>query len=434
VAVNRGNFHDLKVVTSTLPGLVRLPVSTATAGRDAGFAQLRQNTQLSPQSAEALVQLGYGCLLRERWHEASAVFQSALRLDPECAAALLGGWDAQAQLTYPDGTLRLAQMLAQLSASEPQGRGALEQADRHFQESLAQSPREPWLVLRRALCAALLGDEPTTESQLTALQLLAPRELPARFLLADALRKMGHITPALQQCQRFVAEAPTHAGGALLLGRLLLASNQLETALAAFAQTGRLRPDWGYPRLLAAEVCGQLEQFPEAFQWADEAARFPSTAHQAQLIRAALHGAAGQHAAAEKIYRAALQAAPENLMALNNLAEELAWQDKFAEALALTEKLVALYPSVPAVNDTAGWVNLRAGNLEPAAKHLHQALRLAPRLAPAWLHLGQLLQAQQRPTEAATAVRRALDLGLSPSDKRAALLSLTNSPPPVSQP
>jgi tetratricopeptide (TPR) repeat protein len=130
-------------------------------------------------------------------------------------------------------------------------------------------------------------------------------------------------------------------------------------------------------------------------------------------------------AEAVPLYQRAIQVAPENLVALNNLAwimcEE---QGEYQQALALAEKGLKIAPQYIDLIDTRGMIHYRLGQLEKAIADFTKCLELYLDTAPAKVasrfHLARALNRNGQPTEALKQLNQ-LDLpkqigGLSPAD------------------
>ncbi len=109
----------------------------------------------------------------------------------------------------------------------------------------------------------------------------------------------------------------------------------------------------------------------------------------------------GDAEAAIKQYLRVMQMEPENVNAMNNLAELLASkQKKYDDALFWAQKAMAAAPNNPAAADTLGWTYFRAGKYEAALPHLETSLRLMDRptahyhLAAAFLKTGSAARAR----------------------------------------
>jgi uncharacterized protein (TIGR03790 family) len=98
----------------------------------------------------------------------------------------------------------------------------------------------------------------------------------------------------------------------------------------------------------------------------------------AQLRLATLHEAREEYARAGERYRAILASAPQDVVALNNLAYLLATRQNLpAEALPLAQRAYRLAPG-PLVADTLGWVHHLLGDHESALPLMERAIEAAP--------------------------------------------------------
>ncbi|MEM8783210.1 MAG: tetratricopeptide repeat protein [Planctomycetota bacterium] len=127
----------------------------------------------------------------------------------------------------------------------------------------------------------------------------------------------------------------------------------------------------------------------------------------------------GQFDQAEAAYRRLLDANPEDLEALNNLAFLLAKeQARPDEALPLAEKAVALtQPPQASVLDTLGIVQFLNGQIGPAQETLENALLLDRNLAPVHLHLAQVYHAQDLTAKAIQSLQEAIRLAELSQDR-----------------
>ena len=102
---------------------------------------------------------------------------------------------------------------------------------------------------------------------------------------------------------------------------------------------------------------------------------------------------------------------PNNVIALNNLAYDMAVrQKKPAEAIPLARKALTLANGDPTVLDTVGWIEHLRGNTAEAGRILVQAARGAPRNADVRLHNAIVLAAQGARGAAAAELAEALKL------------------------
>ena len=116
----------------------------------------------------------------------------------------------------------------------------------------------------------------------------------------------------------------------------------------------------------------------------------------------------GELDAAERDYRAALLAAPDNPTALHYLGVIHYQRNRVGDALPLLERAVALVPSEPEFHNNLGLALAAADRTRDAIAQYRQALTLAPDLGTAWNNLGLALHSARELPEAIAAFREAL--------------------------
>lgn len=119
---------------------------------------------------------------------------------------------------------------------------------------------------------------------------------------------------------------------------------------------------------------------------------------------------AGQLAAAEAQYRAALSLCPEFARAYVNLGNVQAAQEQTEAAVASYRAALRLKPGYGAAHANLGRLYLHRKDYPNAAEHYAQAVQLMPDSADALVGLGCALEDLQRQTEAEQAYRRALEV------------------------
>ena len=134
----------------------------------------------------------------------------------------------------------------------------------------------------------------------------------------------------------------------------------------------------------------------------------------------------GRSTEAAQLYEKVLTLEPTKVVAMNNLAWILCEeQGKYARALELAERGVAISPTYLDLIDTYGIIYYRLGQYEKAAEKFRECINLysrkAPGLSGTYFHLGRALESLGRKSEAAENLRRALELnmeigGLSSAD------------------
>ncbi len=137
------------------------------------------------------------------------------------------------------------------------------------------------------------------------------------------------------------------------------------------------------------------------------------------VLRAQTLEAADQTPRAIDAYREVLTQAPDNLVALNNLAYLLVEAPEGgAEALTLARQAYEVSRGAPVVADTYGWVLLRTGDVAQATRVLRDAVARQPRMADLRIHLARALLASGDLAGARTQWEQAVSLSADARDHR----------------
>ena len=419
-ANSRGVYRGLvAAANSPLPGVLRLlPVSPQPAAEADELARSQAAVRENPQSAEAHAQLANYFAAAGRLREAFQAFQTTIQLDEFNLDAWLGLWQTQAQLNQPDGTLRLAQLVAQAPAQDPRTKPLLEQAVIHFAQSIAQQPNSPWLLLNLLECRARLGQWEQLQADYASLTAILPNGFPPRLLLANLYLQQGALEKAATECDQLLRDHPEMPTPHQMLARIRLAQGKLDEALAEARVAVRLRPRWLAAYLQAADLCQRLQHPDEAVKYLEQALEISPKRSATQLNLAQIYSQQNRPAAAIEVYQQVLKINPDQLVALNNLALLLAKAGQTGPALVQARQALALAPQNSSVRDTVGWICFLANQPDEAAQHLREAIRLAPNHWLACYHLGKVLLAQNRAREGRELLQRAVAGGL-PAEEQA---------------
>jgi uncharacterized protein (TIGR03790 family) len=158
------------------------------------------------------------------------------------------------------------------------------------------------------------------------------------------------------------------------------------------------------PLLLRAESRVAREDFEGAISTLVEATARNPKLTEGQLLLAGLYERQRDHTRAMERYRVVIAAAPQNVLALNNLAFILAEQrDTTGEAVTLARRAARLAPQNPQVLDTLAWALHQSGDSAGARAPIALALRATPNSVDTLLHaalidaaLGDLVTAKTR--------------------------------------
>ncbi|HEX7009349.1 MAG TPA: tetratricopeptide repeat protein, partial [Phycisphaeraceae bacterium] len=399
------------------------PAWTQAAERD-----LREILSFKPDAHEARLLLAQLLLDRQETDEAARELRSVLSLAPQHIPARLMLLDlyvsrqdwtsAQSLLTeaanlYPQADA-WPRLLAQVAAQQ----GQTEKAQQHWRHVLDLAPT-PQNVGDFAVYLLKIGKPDQV------LELLREHaQVTESYVSLQALRGRAlAATNQREQAQRVFAVA---LGRCQSLGEVGMLAAQMKEALGLPDTISALEVAQSPAPLWRQIVLAQLEvadhkydqalkrlEASEAQIPADEAA----VRAMVQGIRANALQGQGRYQEAQQLYEQLLEAHPQDVQTLNNLAYLLADNlNDASRALPLAQRAADLAPRSAQVLDTLGWAQYKAGQVENALQTLQQALTLEP-LAPVYLHLSIIYADLQNTDEARTSLKEAIRLAENSNDQ-----------------
>ncbi len=209
---------------------------------------------------------------------------------------------------------------------------------------------------------------------------------------------------------------------------ILIANGRSEEAVRRLDGAREAQPDYAIQLyLIEAETLGNNEKDQQALQVLEKAIKQYPDDLNLLYTRAMLAEKRDDLSQMEKDLRSIITREPENAMALNALGYTLADRTtRYAEAKQLIEKAHLINPEDPAVLDSLGWVNYRLGNLDEAERLLRQALQRFPDHEVA-AHLGEVLWANGKRREARQVWAKAFEAQPDSTILRKTVLRLTGS-------
>jgi len=139
---------------------------------------------------------------------------------------------------------------------------------------------------------------------------------------------------------------------------------------------------------------------------------------------------AGQLAAADREYRAALALAPEHPVALHNLGLVELQRGRGTHAVEVLERAVAVAPHEVEFRHSLGQALAAAGRMDEAIARLRDVVANQPDHAVAWYNLGLALDRHAQRADAETALRQALRIAPTFPQAKQALAAILARPPP----
>lgn len=256
-----------------------------------------------------------------------------------------------------------------------------------YRKVAALMPNSADVQFRIATVLMAMQNESAAADALRAALVIKPDYLEVQLALATLELRKGNHEQALKIARQIQKRPEKISVGYVMEGDVLMAQKKPELALKAYEQAFAQNKQGEiliklYQAL--ARSGKEKEGLARLTQWIKEHPDDTPT----RIYVATNYLANEQFKAAVEQYQIALQAKPDNVVVLNNLA--ISYQgDKDPRALQFAEKAYALAPENAAVLDTLGWLLVEQGNFSRGLPLLQKAVTLAPDASAVRYHLAQ---------------------------------------------
>ena len=234
-----------------------------------------------------------------------------------------------------------------------------------------------------------------------------PDDTDVRAAMIRLEIRSGDHAQALAQSRRLQADLPTSGLGFELAGDSLMIGQQVAVAMQEYERAWALEPSSRLviKRAAAARLSGDARQSIDLLeQWVQS---HPADTRVAQALGTGLQ-ADGRTAAAIRVYEGIIARAPDNAVALNNLAGLYLAVGR-AEALDLAKRAWQVAGDNPGVQDTYGWALVQAGQYGRGLELLERARKALPDVAEVRYHHAVALYRAGRKDAALKSLRELLD-------------------------
>jgi tetratricopeptide (TPR) repeat protein len=277
-----------------------------------------------------------------------------------------------------------------------------------------------------------LADAGALEEALAALRSAAALDgtyAPVHWRAGQVLLEQGRTDEARAAFERAAALPSGAEAGTVGLARAHMARGEAGAAAALLATLVERHPAEGSYRRLLAEARGEAPPaarpgaprappaWPDPWRWEVRARR---AGHAARIESAAAALDEGRPQQALEQLAAALDARPDDVVAMNHAAEAHFALRRHAQAMALLERALSLDPRSPAthLNLAYGYEHASPPDLARSLRHAQEAAALNPSLGPAHLQVGRVHALSGRLADSAQALARALAAGAGGPDDR----------------
>jgi len=384
-------------------------------------AQARERFKLilkkSPNNLGALMGQARTALTLGDQNEFVAYLKKAIQSHPDALEPV-----SQLTLYYmnqsrkPELALEVAQKAAQANSGNPAFLDNLGQAQLSagrkkdaidtFTNITNRQPNSAVAWYRLAWAQRVSGDMNAALKSLQKSVRLAPAYLDARIALAGVYAVLGQQDDALKETRTIQELDPKSSTGYNLEAELAARFKQPDASLQALARAYQTAPSAGTAATyhLAMARAGMAEQ---AEQLAQQWLKIHPDDSAFRIYLAGTYLSKQQTSQAIAQYQRVVQASPNNMVALNNLAALLLEQND-PSAYGYAQRAYALQPSNPVVMDTYGWGLLQQGKIKEAVPLLKQAAQAMPDSPVIQFHWASALATSGKSVEAQAVLQKLL--------------------------
>ena len=360
---------------------------------------LKNLLQKKPDDAEARAMLGglYTAARDPRSAEKEWTRALELGLAPDRALPML--LEARVQVGDAKGALEAA---GRWQASQPQPRAAVEywrgrahaalgqpkEAERAFREALSHDPEfhraQVALIQQRAAGGDLVG----ASAAIGELLGKAPALPEALMLQAELQLARNQPAAARESLEKAIEADPESPVPRTRLVGLLLDTQELDAAEAAFAQLSRLAPSLPQTTLLKAQIDFRRNRLDVAETGVLNVLKVAPDHPPALALAASVSLARGSLQQAETFARQLVAQAPQAPAAQRLLATALLRRNDPDQALQVVRRAIERGARDPILYQIAGEAAMRRNDLPQATDYFQQAAKLDPKSAPSRTGLG----------------------------------------------
>ena len=279
----------------------------------------------------------------------------------------------------------LMDLLGQAQLANDDGQGALDS----YSKLVNLVPKSALAQMRLAEAQGKLKNDAGAAESLKRASALQPNLLQARVLQVETAVRRGRTDEALAMIRQLQQDVPGSPVGFLMEGDFQQAQKKPALAAAAYDKAFAITKS-GAVLLRTAQALRQAGKEAEARQRVLQYAKAHPEDLAVAMYLAESHLAAKEYKPAAALLEDIVKRAPENGVALNNLAYAYQ-QTKDPRALATAEQAFKVAGDNASVMDTLGWMLVEQGNTQRGLQLLQKAAAGAPALPEVRYHLAVAL-------------------------------------------
>jgi tetratricopeptide (TPR) repeat protein len=395
------------------------------------MAELQAVVTSAPGNVVARYNLGRAHLARREWEQARQQFQKAIELQPANILPRLALAQLQAYRGEFDAALKTAEVVLSIDKGNVNARliqsGAL-LGQRKFGDSrvmldamVKTNPASPEVLFQLGMVNLSEHKYKDAEDAFRRSYQLNPANSRGLMGIVETNMAQNKADEALKILQAEIDKAPARLDLLLAMGNTAVRAGRFDFAIQLFtrglnqAEKGVRQGDI-YLRIgETSRLKGDLNSAIQALQKARET--LPNDIVVLGSLAVVLD-AAQRKPEARQVYETALKIAPDNAVALNNLAFLLAETGgDLDDALTKAQRAKQLLPTYFEVSDTLGWIYLKKNMADHAIEIFKELVTKAPGQSTFRYHLGMAYSMKGDKSKALDQLREALKYNPAKDEK-----------------
>jgi putative PEP-CTERM system TPR-repeat lipoprotein len=428
------DFIAPQLSKSPIPHIYRAAIKTKLNDLDGANADLERAQKIQPENVLVAHSLAAIAIQRNRYDEARRQYQKVLVKNTDQFETLMAMYDLEVLAKKPAAARKLVEAAAAKYPKAARSAAVIAAANIRdgnpdkaltlSEAAMGANPNDLDLLTARGTAYFNQGDWSNALAKFTRIARLRPDLAESHMKLAlvhNAQNDFGALRTDLQQALRLDAK---HVRARMMLATLNIRDKKFDEALKLARTVEQDFPTAPEPYILQSTALVSLKREVEAFAVLDRAQRAAPNSDVPVIEIAKLRFNAGQtdlgfaaiqtwlqthpgniRAMAFKaeslmafkkddkalaVYDDILKLEPENVIALNNVANLLLAKEP-KRALAMAEKAYKRFPADTVITDTYGWILLKNGDTKRGLELLKEAYEAAPNTTEIHFHFAAAL-------------------------------------------
>jgi len=381
---------------------------------------LAARVPLNSRITEAHAILATAYLETNQYDDAAKHFSKALEASPDAKANPLGLAIAQRQQKDNEAALKtLTELIKKYpdwrSAHVEQGELFLQMnrvadAEKSFAKAISFGTNSNYTDAKLAEYYTA-NNNPTKAKTLYQRIIASGKAIPQAYVkFAELMRSENDLQSGVALLREGTKQYPQNSYLHFRLANELATLRQYQQALASIELANQLQPNDASILRSYSLILSKLGKSADAANKAGQLYKLQNAATPEALFYATQLQANNQLQDAAGIYTQIIKSEPENLIALNNLANVLAEQDNLPEAETHARKANQLVKDNAQIMDTLGWIVYQQKRYSEATEIFTQAIKIAPKAAVIHYHAGVVLDDSGKDADAIPRLKQALAL------------------------